>query len=90
MRVTEIDVSTLPNIGATLSRRLASIGVETRDDLAAMGSVQAYQLLCELEQRRLPVCYNLYSMEAALRGHDWRMLRPDDKAGLKREAGLVR
>ena len=88
MRATETDVSTLHNIGVTLSRRLASIGVKTREDLASMGSVRAYKLLCELEQRRLPVCYNLYSMEAALRGHDWRMLASDDKARLRREAGL--
>jgi len=81
-------VTALPNIGATLGRRLASIGVETRQDLSNMGSVRAYQLLCEREQRRLPVCYNLYSMEAALRGHDWRLLDADDKTRLKREAGL--
>ena len=81
-------VTALPNIGATLSRRLASIGVESREDLANLGSVRVYQLLCEKEQRRLPVCYNLYSIEAALRGHDWRLLDSDDKTRLKQEAGL--
>ena len=83
-------VTALPNIGATLGRRLTSIGVETREDLVSMGSVRAYQLLCEREQRRLPVCYNLYSIEAALRGHDWRLLDFEDKARLKRAAGLSR
>lgn len=81
-------ITALPNIGATLSRRLATIGVESREDLANLGSVRAYQLLCEREQRRLPICYNLYSIEAALRGHDWRLLDSDDKTRLKREAGL--
>lgn len=82
-------VTSLPNIGTTLGRRLALIGIATRDDLAKTGSVRAYQLLCDREQRRLPVCYNLYSMEAALRGHDWRLLGPNDKARLKQAAGLI-
>ena len=86
MRATH--VTALPNIGATLARRLASIGIETREDLANLGSVRVYQLLCETEQRRLPVCYNLYSIEAALRGHDWRLLNCDDKTSLKLEAEL--
>lgn len=86
--MTKIALTDLPNIGTTLERRLASVGIVTREELAQTGSVKAYQRLCELEQRRLPVCYNLYSLEAALRGHDWRLLEADEKARLKAEAGF--
>lgn len=83
-------VTELKNIGATLGRRLAAVGIVTREDLARTGSVRTYQLLCEVEQRRLPVCYNLYSLEAALRDLDWRALDEVEKADLKRSAGLER
>lgn len=79
----DIPVTELPNIGTTLAHRLARIDIRTRADLEKVGSVSAYRLLCEIEQRRLPVCYNLYSLEAALRDHDWRLLSKEDKQGLK-------
>lgn len=83
----DIPITELPNIGPALGRRLASLGVFTRDELAAAGSVQVYRRLCELAGRRLPVCYNLYSLEAALRGHDWRLLDDKDKQQLQQAVG---
>lgn len=83
----KISVTDLPNIGPTLGRRLASLGIVTRDQLAAAGPAQVYRKLCEMTGRRLPVCYNLYSLEAALRGQDWRRLDDDEKRRLRRAAG---
>ncbi len=80
-------VEALKNIGATLSARLATIGVSTRADLARMGPAKAYRLLNAQAGKRLPVCYNLYSLEAALRDMDWRQLSEADKQALKHEAG---
>lgn len=85
--MTETRLTRLPNIGPTLGRRLAALGILTRDQLAVVGSVLVYQRLCEVAGRRLPVCYNLYSLEAALRGHNWRLLDDEQKQALRRAAG---
>ncbi|MDE0097139.1 MAG: TfoX/Sxy family DNA transformation protein [Gammaproteobacteria bacterium] len=86
--MSDIPVTELPNIGATIARRLATLGITTRDELAKIGAAKTYQLLCQMEQSDLPVCYNLYSLEAALRGHDWRLLDDDEKRRLKEAAIL--
>ena len=77
-------VGQLKNIGATLSARLAAIGVLTRADLARMGSARAYRRMNEKAGKKLPVCYHLYSLEAALRDVDWRQLSEEEKQELKR------
>ena len=77
----------LKNIGATLSARLAEIGVFTRADLARMGPARAYRLMNAKAGKKLPLCYNLYSLAAALRDVDWRQLSEEEKQELKR-AGL--
>ena len=77
-------VGKLRNIGATLSARLAAIGVFTRADLARIGPARAYLHMSEAAGRALPVCYNLYSLEAALRDIDWRGLSDEEKHELKR------
>lgn len=81
--MTSVSVSELKNIGTTLANRLRKIDIFTRDDLEKMGAARAYNLLCQMEQKRLPTCYNLYSLEAALRGHDWRQLGNEDKQKLR-------
>lgn len=77
-------VGKLKNIGATLSARLAKIDVFTRADLARMGPARAYRFMNEEAGKKLPVCYNLYSLEAALRDVDWRQLSEAEKQDLKR------
>ena len=79
-------VGELKNIGATLSARLAQIGVFTRADLARMGPARAYRRMNEQAGKKLPVCYNLYSLEAALRDVDWRRLSEEQKQELQRAA----
>lgn len=79
-------VGTLKNIGVTLSARLAEIGVHTRADLEQVGPATAYQHLNAKAGKKLPVCYNLYSLEAALRDMDWRDLSDEEKLAL-REGG---
>ena len=84
----ERSVTELKNIGKVLGRRLAAIGVTTRADLEALGAPRGYQRLCELEQHRLPVCYNLYSLQAALDDRDWRSLDDATKERLREAAGI--
>ncbi len=84
----ERSVTELKNIGKVLGRRLAAIGVTTRADLEAMGAPRGYRRLCSLEQQGLPVCYNLYSLQAALDDRDWRSLDDTTKERLRRAAGI--
>ena len=73
----------LPNVGPIIAARLATIGIMSRDDLSRKGATVAYRELCVATGIRLPVCYNLYSLEAALRNIDWHQLTDADKAALK-------
>jgi len=81
-------VGELRNIGATVAERLASIGISSRSDLAKMGAVEAYRRMCqEHPGRTLPVCYYLYSLEAALRDVHWNDLTAEEKQSLRSQAG---
>lgn len=75
----------LPNLGATVVARLGEVGIETPEDLRRIGPVAAYLAVQASSQSRLPYCYYLYSLDAALRGHDWRDLPDDRKRWLRHE-----
>ncbi len=64
----------LKNIGTTLAKRLATINIHTRYDLQSFGVTNAYIKMQETSPFVLPVCYNLYSLEGALRSQHWNDL----------------
>lgn len=79
----------MPNIGATLARRLRGVGVHTEEDLRSIGPAEVYRrIAAECGPNRPPVCYNLYAPAAALAGVDWRLLDDETKAALCRDAGV--
>jgi DNA transformation protein len=60
------DLSDLPNIGKTLAEKLDRIGVSSRADLAALGSVEA---IIRIGQTDESGWYNmLYALEGAIHG----------------------
>ena len=77
-------VGELKNIGAALTARLAGIGIHTKADLEKIGPANAYRRMNEAAGKKLPVCYNLYSLEGALRDMDWRQLSKQEKKELQR------
>lgn len=79
----------LPNLGQTIAMRLAEVGIRSVQQLARIGSARAYGRLCERAGRRLPLCYYLYSLEAALQGIAWTALASEEKQRLRREADRV-
>jgi DNA transformation protein len=79
----------LRNLGPTLCRKLAEVGIHDAEELACIGPARAYIRLVSAAGRRLPVCYYLYSLQGALRGEDWRWLSDREKGRLRREAGVV-
>lgn len=82
------DLAKLPNLGSTVCRRLAEIGINDSRALERMGPANAYIRMVHGAGRALPVCYYLYSLEGALRGEDWRCLSEQEKERLRNEAGL--
>ncbi len=78
----------LPNLGETSRARLEEVGIRNRRQLERVGPAGAYQRLVAVAGRRLPVCYYLYALDAALRGVDWRSLSDREKAELRRQAGV--
>ena len=83
-----VALSGLANLGRTTVERLEAVGIADRPTLERVGPAAAYNALCARAGARLPVCYYLYALEGALRGVDWRSLRPDEKARLRADAGV--
>ncbi len=82
-------LESLPNIGTTLAERLRSVGVSTVKQLEELGAVEAYKRIQNQIPEKLPVCYNLYSLEGALQNIDWRKLSEKQKNKLLLEAGRI-
>lgn len=74
----------LRNIGATLERQLHAVGVFSGEQLRSRGPGPVYVDLCNRAGRRLPVCYYLFSLAAALEDRDWRELSEQEKGRLLR------
>ena len=82
-------ITALRNIGKTVATRLHEIGVSNEDQLKKMGSAKAYKWLSlQSPEKRLPVCYYLYSLEGAIRNIHWDELTEKEKAQLRMAAGL--
>jgi len=79
----------LRNIGPTIERRLREASVHTKEDLEAIGAVEAYRRICAANPgRTIPVCYYLYSLQGALMETHWDALPDQLKADLRKEAGV--
>lgn len=71
----------LRNLGPQSQKWLAEIGIETREEIEKLGSVEVYRLL---KEKGYPVSLNLaYAIEAMLADLDWKKLPPDVKAELR-------
>ncbi len=78
----------LPNIGIVLGEKLNAIGVESKKDLVALGSVEAVLEIGESDQT---ACYNmLYALEGAIREIRWHAISKEDRIKLKEEYDAAR
>ena len=72
----------IKNMGSKSSVWLHDIGIDSLEDLEAIGAVEAYRLL--KASRPTEVTLNaLWGMQAALLNIHWNMLTPEMKAELK-------
>lgn len=77
----------LKNLGMASVNILQAIGVNTYEDLAEMGPVQAY---CRIKARGIHVSkVMLYALQGALMDVHWNDLPPDMKSQLVEEADSV-
>jgi DNA transformation protein and related proteins len=79
----------MSSLGPESLAMLASINVQTLDDLRNMGAVAAWTRL-RREQPPGLTMNGLYALEAALRGCHWLALPGEVKVALKAEAAAVR
>lgn len=77
----------MKNLGPKSSQWLASIGIHTLDDVAALGVVEAYKLVKAAYPEKVSLNL-LYGLQAALLDISWNELPPDIKAELKRQVEL--
>ncbi len=81
----------LRNIGPTSSRELHEIGVETREDLAALGIEEVTRRLLFRfgSEKKISVNY-LYALEGAMHDHDWRDISRSRKEKLRQMLDQLR
>jgi DNA transformation protein len=72
----------LPNLGAVMVQKLKEAGIETPEQLGAMGAKQAWRQIRALTDS--DICLSaLQALEGAVRGVRWHDLPPDIKQDLK-------
>ena len=82
------DLIGLRNIGKKLAARLHEAGIQSENDLRAVGAVEAHRRIKALyPDETLPVCYYLYSFEGALTGQHWNEISESRKQSLRRQLG---
>lgn len=82
-------LSELKNIGKTVASRLHELGITNEKELRKLGAGRAYKWLSEQNpDKRLPVCYYLYSLEGAIKDRHWDDFSEKEKAKLRISAGL--
>lgn len=74
-------LSELPNIGGIIERRLMDVGISTPEELAALGSREAFLRLRTMDPGCCLSCLN--GLEGAIRGVRWHNLDADTKAALR-------
>lgn len=74
-------LSSLPNIGPAVERQLNAVGVETPDDLRALGAGESWLRIQTIDPSAC--IHRLLALAGAVRGVPKANLSPDEKAALK-------
>ncbi|MGG3455085.1 TfoX/Sxy family protein [Paenibacillus rhizolycopersici] len=77
----QVQLQDLPNISTVIARNLRQAGLETPDQLYAMGSKEAF---VRIKLQDPTACLNmLYALEGAIRGIRWHQMDAEVKSELK-------
>lgn len=75
------ELTSMTNIGKEMARKLAAVGIDSPEELIALGSKQAFLMLKAAYPQ---VCLvHLYSLEGATRNTEFNSLSDDTKKDLK-------
>lgn len=87
--MTSRPLAELKNIGRTVASKLHELRIDSEAKLKEFGSAKAYKWLSRQHpEKRLPVCYYLYSLEGAIQNRHWDDFSETEKANLRRLADL--
>lgn len=76
-------LTALPNIGTVLAEKLYQAGITSYEDLADLGSIEAYLKIWNHEGA---IGYNmLYALEGAIQGVRWHELSQEQRQSMKKE-----
>ena len=75
------ELSKLPNIGKEVERQLNEVGIQTVDELEALGAEEAWLRIQEIDESAC--IHRLYGIEGALQGIKKTFLPEERKAALK-------
>ncbi len=75
-------LSDLPNVGRVLEQNLKAVGIETPEQLRALGSREAF-LRIRLQVDSGACLHMLYGIQGAIEGIPDKMLSPETKQDLK-------
>ncbi len=76
----------MKNMGPKSTAWLASVGIHTLDDVAALGVVETYERVKAAYPDKVSLNL-LYGLQAALLDIPWNELPPDIKAELRKQVG---
>lgn len=75
-------LSDIPNIGATLEKKLTAVEITSQEELKKLGSKEAFMRIKNIDDT---ACYNmLCALEGAVQGIRWHNLSDESKADLKK------
>ena len=78
---TKYPITLLPNIGTVVAEKLSQVGINTPEELIAIGSEQAFTRLQTIDST---ACFSmLQALEGAAQGIRWHKLTKERKAQLK-------
>jgi DNA transformation protein len=85
--MTEQELASMLNIGPVSARWLVGAGITSAAELRWVGAVPAFQRVA-LREGRAATANLLYALHAALAGKHWTEVTAEEKARLRRAAGL--
>jgi DNA transformation protein len=82
-------IASLKNLGPTIAKRLAAVGIRTRSDLERVGPASVFiRVRDQFPDETISVCYYLYSLEGALRDLHWDKIGETRKRRLRSLSGI--
>ena len=82
------ELTSMMNIGTEMARKLNAVGIDSPEQLVALGSKQAYFMLKGTYPR---VCLvHLYALEGAISGIAYNSLPEDKRRDLKQFSGCLK